>query len=314
MRGKEGVMMEIRRILCPTDLSEPSRHALDHAVALAHFSRATVSLLYVHPTVTVTAYAPGIPLLPGATLTPPDEQAVLQSLRDFAGEASGTAVSFEYVLRHGDAAREITEEATQSDAGLIVLGTHGRSGFEHLVMGSVAEKVLRKARCPVMTVPPRVGDLVPLPTTLFGRVLCAIDFSDSSIRALEHATSIAQEAGGQLVVMHVLELLPEDVGLDTSWATQRTVADYFNIARADRQARLDAAVPSAVRERCEVHTVMATGRAYREILREAAERRSDLIVLGVHGRNPLDLLLFGSTTHEVFRRASCPVLTVRTNG
>ena len=76
---------------------------------------------------------------------------------------------------------------------------------------------------------------------------------------------------------------------------------------------IDKAIVDSLRARAAKHG-RSSEAEHREILREAAERRSDLIVLGVHGRNPLDLLLFGSTTHEVFRRASCPVLTVRTNG
>jgi nucleotide-binding universal stress UspA family protein len=83
--------------------------------------------------------------------------------------------------------------------------------------------------------------------------------------------------------------------------------------RADRHAKLEAAVPEAARQYCEVQTVMTSGKPYREILREAASRDSELLVLGVHGHNPLDLLLFGSTAQQVVRRAGCPVLTVRTN-
>jgi nucleotide-binding universal stress UspA family protein len=178
-------------------------------------------------------------------------------------------------------------------------------------MGSVTEKVLRKASCPVMTVPPRASSVVPLPSSLFRNVLCAIDFSAASMRALEYATTIAQEAGGRLVVMHVVELLPEDVGLESSVETQRTVADYLASARADSLAKLEGAVPPDVRQYCEVETVMASGKPYREILREAERRHSDLLVVGVHGRNPLELLFFGSTTQQVVRRALCPVLTAR---
>ena len=113
--------------------------------------------------------------------------------------------------------------------------------------------------------------------------------------------------------MHVVELLPEEMGLESSWATGRTIADYIASARADSHAKLEAAVPEGARQYCEVQTVMASGKPYREILREAATRDSELLVLGVHGHNPLDLLLFGSTAQQVVRRASCPVLTVRTN-
>jgi len=305
-------MIEIRRILCPTDFSETSRHALNHAAALARWYKASITLLYAHSPTVIAAYAPGVPLLPGAVLTAQDREATVQNLHDLAKEEVGDGVRIDCQFRDGDATTEILQAADALSADLLVLGTHGRSGIERLAMGSVAEKVLRRASCPVMTVPPHSGRVVPASPSFFRRILCAVDFSESSMRALAFAGSIAQEAGGQLAVMHVVELLHEEMGLESSWATQRTIADYIAAVRADSTAKLEAAVPEGARY-YEVQTVVTTGKPYREILREAADRESDLIVLGVHGRNPLDLLLFGSTTQQVVRRAVCPVLTVRTD-
>ena len=306
-------MIDIRRILCPTDFSETSRHAFNHAAALARWYGASMTLLHAHPPAVVAAYAPGVPLLPGALLTAEDREATLQNLRSLAQEEPGAGIRVDCEMRDGDATTAIVQTAADVSADLVVLGTHGRSGVERLAMGSVAEKVLRKAACPVMTVPPHAGPAVPTPSSFFRRVLCAIDFSASSMRALDYATSIAQEAGGQLVVMHVLEMLPEEMGLESSWAGQKTIGEYLAAARADSQAKLEAAVSEGARDYCEVQTVMASGKPYREILREAAARKSELLVLGVHGRNPFDLLLFGSTAQQLVRHAGCPVLTVRTD-
>ena len=302
-------MIEIRRILCPTDFSEASKHALDHAAALARWYQCRVTVLYVHSPIVMSTLGPDIPLLQSAVLTPEDRQALLRNLQEFARTEIGEHIDVDVMVSEGEAAAEIVQAAQESNCDLIVLGTHGRSGLEHLTMGSVTEKVLRKARRPVMTVPPRVPDVVPVPSALFRRVLCAIDFSPPSMQALDYACAIAQEAGGQLAVLHSVEFLPGDPGPEASWATQ-TVADYFEQARAESDARLSAAVSSEVREYCQVETVMTTGSPYREILREAESRQSDLIVLGVHGRNPIDVMLFGSTVYQVLRRARCPVLTV----
>lgn len=304
-------MIEIRRILSPTDFSDVSRYALDHAAALARWYGSRLTLLYVHPAVTVAALTPGAPMLPGAILSPEDGVQIRHNLEEFARAEIGSGLPLECVFREGDPAATIVEMAAEEDVDLVVLGTHGRSGFERLAMGSVAEKVLRRAACPVLTVPPRAGDVVPVPSTLFRRVLCAVDLSASSLRALDYAMSIAQEAGGELTVVHALELLPEDVGLESSWATRRSVAEHIASTRDERQAQLEAAIPAAVRDYCQVNLVMTSGKPYRDVLREAESRQSDLIVLGVHGRNPLDLLFFGSTTQQVVRRARCPVLTVR---
>ena len=302
-------MIEIRRILCPTDFSEASKHALDHAAALARWYQCRVTVLYVHSPIVMSTLGPDIPLLQSAVLTPEDRQALLRNLQEFARTEIGEHIDVDVMVSEGEAAAEIVQAAQESNCDLIVLGTHGRSGLEHLTMGSVTEKVLRKARRPVMTVPPRVPEVVPVPSALFRRVLCAIDFSPPSMQALDYACAIAQEAGGQLAVLHSVEFLPGDPGPEASWATQ-TVADYFDQARAESDARLSAAVSSEVREYCQVETVMTTGSPYREILREAESRQSDLIVLGVHGRNPIDVMLFGSTVYQVLRRARCPVLTV----
>jgi nucleotide-binding universal stress UspA family protein len=304
-------MIEIRRILSPTDFSDMSRHALDHAAALARWYDSRLTLLYVHPAMTVATLTPGAPMLPGAILSPEDGAQIRHNLEEFARAEIGSGLPLECVFREGDPAATIVEMAAEEDVDLVVLGTHGRSGFERLAMGSVAEKVLRRAACPVLTVPPRAGDVVPVPATLFRHVLCAVDLSASSLRALDYAMSIAQEAGGELTVVHALELLPEDVGLESSWATRRSVAEHIASTRDERQAQLEAAIPAAVRDYCQVNLVMTSGKPYRDVLREAESRQSDLIVLGVHGRNPLDLLFFGSTTQQVVRRARCPVLTVR---
>lgn len=307
--------VELDRILCPIDFSETSRHALDHAATLARWYGARMMLLYVHPALAIAPLAPGLPLMPGVILTGEDREAVEARLESFAREEIGDQLPLTRHVLEGDAAREIRTFARESGTQLIVLGTHGRSGFERLVMGSVAEKVVRTAGCPVLTVPPRIPETVPLPTTLFRRVLCAIDFSECSMEGLRYALSIAQESGGALTVVHVAELLPEDVpGFgepDPSANHPHTFRDYLAQASAARAAQLDAAIPAGVRDYCTVDTVMASGKPYREILRLAAERASDLIVLGVHGRGVLDRFFFGSTTEHVVRAATCPVLTIR---
>jgi nucleotide-binding universal stress UspA family protein len=195
------------------------------------------------------------------------------------------------------------------------MGTHGRSGFDRLVLGSVTEKVLRKAECPVLTVPAHAPETVPATPVMFKRVLCSIDFSDSSMHALNYAMSLAQEADARLTVLHVmmydLEVEAPEM-YETVLADRRlTVADYRSRCEEYCRQRLQTAVPEAVRAYCAVETLLATGKPYREILRVAAEQQADLIVMGVHGRGAANLMAFGSTTQHVVRQATCPVLTLR---
>jgi nucleotide-binding universal stress UspA family protein len=193
-----------------------------------------------------------------------------------------------------------------------VMGTHGTSGFEHLLLGSVTERVLRKAPCPVLTVPPRAQATSQLP---FRRVLCAVDFSDSSLAALDLAFSLAQEAEAALTLLHVIEWPwtepPPPRLADLPPEQAAALAEYRRYLVKSASDRLNALVPDSVRDRCQPASRIAHGKSYAEILRVASADGADLIVMGIHGRNAVDLMLFGSTTNQVVRRATCPVLTLR---
>jgi universal stress protein A len=157
----------------------------------------------------------------------------------------------------------------------------------------------------VLTVRPSEAQVAPAP--LFKRILCPVDFSSCSERALEYAVSLAQEADARITLLHVLDWPLEapraSAGFD--------IGDYREVLAAEARERLRVLVPDEARQWCEPAEEVAAGKPYREILRAAREGASELIVMGVHGRGPLDLALFGSTTHHVVREASCPVLVVR---
>jgi nucleotide-binding universal stress UspA family protein len=231
----------------------------------------------------------------------------------FAERANGPAVPLELAIGEGtSAANEILRQASAMRPDLLAIGTHGRSGFDRLLLGSVTEKVLRKADCPVLTVPARTPDTVPAAPVVFKQILCPVDFSDSSMHALNYAMSLAQEADARLTVLHVMMYdlqaeAPEHVVADR----RLTVADYRSRCEQYSRERLGTAVPDTVRAYCTVETLLVTGNPYREILRVAAEQQADLIVMGVHGRSAADRMLFGSTTQHVVRAATCPVVTLR---
>jgi nucleotide-binding universal stress UspA family protein len=305
--------MHVGRILCPIDFSDFSRRALDHAAAIAKWYESTITLLHVHAIAPLAAYAPTSGLRPYAGLSPDEREALLASMKSFALIESGTAVPIEFELVEGHAATAILAVAKDLPADLLVMGTHGRSGFERLVLGSVAEKVLRKSECPVLSVPARAPDAVPAPSALYQEIVCAIDFSDCSLQALDYAISLARESDAHLTVVHVIEL-PPDVPRDTHetvLAGPRSLREYVALAEEDGRARLMEAVPDSVRTSCSVDTMQATGKPYREILRVSEAQHADLLVIGIHGRGPMDRLLFGSTAQHLVRQASCPVLTVR---
>lgn len=301
-------MIKIARILWPVDFSEHARHALQHAVAIARWYDSRITALHVHPGYRVVGDAPEFAMLEYDVLTPAEEQRLSSEVERFIEKDGEIELPLDIAVATGDPAREILKQADAMSADLLVMGTHGRSGFDRLVFGSVTEKVLRKAPCPVMSVPPRdSGAATGIP--LFKRILCAVDFSDCSMRALTYAMSLAQEADAQLIAVHVLELR-EDVAERIKFPIAN-LEEYRKRYEQDSRERLEQAIPESVRAYCRVETQVVAGRAYREILRIAEEQRSDLIVIGVQGRGPVDRLFFGSTTNHVVRQASCPVLTLR---
>jgi len=303
-------MIAMHRILCPVDFSPHSKRALDHALAIAKWYNSTVIVLHVSPVMPVAAYVSGSGMPAYATLTTEERDAIMQSMRRFAGCETRASGQMDFEVTEGGTVATILARATALPADLLVLGTHGRSGFERWVLGSITERVLRTAPCPVLTVPKDSGDAAPV---VFRCVVCAIDFSECSMYALDYATSLAQQADAQLTVVHVIEL-PPDIPREmheTVLAGPRSLPEYLALAEEEGRARLTDAVSDRVRASVTTDTVLAAGKPYREILRVAAEHGADLLVVGIHGRGAIDRMLFGSTTQHLVRQASCPVLTLR---
>ena len=298
-------MTAIKRILCPVDFSEFSRHAFDHAVAVARIHGSEITLLNVSPIAIPAdqfAYEP-------VKLSEEGRNRLLRCLADLAETEGTKTVTVHCAVREGvDVHQEILKAADEMQADLIVLGTHGRSGFQHLVLGSVTEKVLRKASCPVLTVPSRAPDAVPPGPMLYRRILCGIDFSDCSIAAFAYARALAAGTQVHIDAVAVLQIMPL---IDTSSAAALYYPGLTNEIQESLANRLESLAVEARTEGADVEAITATGAPYQEILRLAALRKSDLIVLGASGRGAVDRMLFGSTINHVVRQASSPVLTVR---
>lgn len=207
----------------------------------------------------------------------------------------------------------IVDRAKASD--LVVMGTHGRSGFNRLLLGSVTEKVLRVVPCPVLTVPP-AASRTPGPPATFKRILCPIDYSPSALCALQYALDLGRRAGGSVTVLYALEYLdPEPPAEPAPFDPCHQVIQESRRRREQRIAqareRLHAQLAHEPPAGCEIEEIIAIDRAYKSILRRAAETDTDLIVMGAQGTGGLELMLYGSNTQHVVRAAACPVLTVR---
>jgi nucleotide-binding universal stress UspA family protein len=292
-------MTKIERILCPIDFSEFSVTAFDYAQSLAWHYKATLFLQHVIDS--LTPYYPYVAF--------PDSYNEIcrklradgeQQLQEFAQTHNRRGIQIQCVVQDGSIPDLILGLAEAEAVNLIVMGTHGLRGVDHLTLGSVTEKVLRKARCSVLAVRKPTHDFVSqtgVPDLVqLHRVVCCTDFSEPSEQAWDDAVSIAAEYCAELTLLHVLENISSsrDVKKETAKALERLEE------RISLSAHKSLVPKPAVR----------IGKAYQQIVQLALESQADLIVMGVRGRNALDLTVFGSTTYRVVQLGPCPVLVV----
>ena len=295
----------IHRLLFATDFSDCAMKAEMYAARISEAYHAPVEIFHV------------LELYPGLDPEYPINQVYVDQLRrETDAQLAGAERRFQdkrlkatgrYVL--GVPSVQICAAAAESHADLIVLGTRGKTGLEHLLLGSTAERVVIKAPCPVLTVclsGSRTGDASSAPTSAgFHHILAPVDFSDCSLNALEYAVQVAKQLKATVTILHVLE--PVSYGLDLTLIhtseRERT--------RAHIEAELDRLVQAITLEGVTVHRAIRGGTQADSLLHFIEENRCDLVVMGTHGRRGLSHLVNGSVAEAVLRRAPCPVLTVK---
>jgi nucleotide-binding universal stress UspA family protein len=293
-------MIDINRILCPIDFSAFSDHALIYAMKMAKWYGAQLRVLHVMPP---------LPASSTSELAGTSRQLTVKNLKSAIERHRLPAVDVVAdLIESAEPVSRILEAAEAYDVDLIVTGSHGRSGVQRVLLGSVVEALLHRSGRPVLTIPSHVDPDRLAAGASFRRIICAIDFSKASLEALAHAFSIAEEADGKLTLLHVIEMPPELA--HPPEPPDYDVAPIRAEAEAERLTRLHALIPEHARDYCTVQTEVLEGGASRQILREADVQHTDLIVLGVHGRNAFDLAFFGSNSKDVIRQAHCPVLVV----
>jgi nucleotide-binding universal stress UspA family protein len=301
--------LRIERILCPTDYSEFSHRAFERAVGLARWFGASITAVHVIPPTPWAGSADaGIPYTVPADLLRVQRQDEANALESFLTPYRREGVDIRTRLLDGDPSRLIQEAALEWPADLVVMGTHGRSGFEHLLLGSITEKVLRRATCPVLTV--GRPSLSKREGPLFRRILCALDLTATSARTVDMALSLAEENMARVTLLHVLEDVPGQEG-PPRYRSLPAVVRIRQELFAEAEDRLCRSVPPEARDFCSVSEHVVEGTPWRAVLQVADETGAELIVMGAHSRGALDRAFFGSTVNQVVRQARCPVLVVR---
>lgn len=292
----DGGSVRIERILCPVDFSDVSAKAYRYAQSIACHYHAKLILQNV---VEVWQYPSG-DFVRSPQYYDEFSQALTSSaegeLQRFVDLCGG--VEPECLVEASTAADAILCLARARDISLVVMGTHGRRGFDHLMLGSVTERVLRYSPCPVLAIPQKdpAGNATTGDSIHVRRILCCVDFSTSSQQTVNHALSVADAYGAELTALHIMDDLPEstNVAIETDAVV----------------ARLQRMFTASTLPRERVHLEVRVGKAYREIVNFAAQDHSDLVVTGACGRNSLDLAVFGSTTYRIIQLYTGPVLTI----
>jgi nucleotide-binding universal stress UspA family protein len=297
--------MRITRILCPVDQSDCSAKALRYAAALAASHGATLDVV----TVIVNVIPPPVPELAMMPILISDElkAQTLKALQEFSASCGATLAATR-VIEAATPVTGINDHAEATTPDIIVMGTHGWRGFDHLMFGSTTERVLHSATCPVLTIPPSAKDVTAMDALRWDRVLCPYDFSPSAMSALDMGRALAEEQHGKVTLLHVLELLaPEDAHVVSHYQ----VSEYVALRRQEAHKQLQAVLPDPAgtwRDPCDR---VELGSPAKTILRVAQDMHVDLISMGAQSHGPLGRLFLGSTTHTVVRRATCPVLMTR---
>lgn len=291
-------MKPLTRILAATDLSAPARHAVDRAFRIAAETGAKLDIAHV---VSQNALDTLRRLL-GAQASPV-EQHILDEARErllqLAADLGQThGVSAGIHLAAGTVLRMILEQADAMDAGLLVLGARGEDYLSRLLLGTTAERLLRRTLRPVLMVKQTSHEP-------YRRVLVPVDFSPWSATALKLAGMVAPRA--ELVLLHAFEA-PFESKLQFAGVDEETINGYRMAARQESLIQLEVIAADAGLRPDVVRTCVHHGDASQVILTQEQELDCDLIVMGKHGQGMMEELLLGSVTKHILSESACDVL------
>lgn len=290
-------MDKLQHILFPTDFSPCADKAAAFAVQFAQTFGAKLTLAHVS-IIYEDTHLPHDPARTHLLVEP--ETRFRHQLEEIVRKNGAEALPYALVQIHGvTIAASLAEYAEQHAVDLIVMGTHGRQGFKHWLLGSVAEDLVRRAPCPVFSVKEAWSGMPQDMTT----ILVPIDFSLASRTALHGARVLASKIGARIQVLHVVE--PPAYPEIYAYATN---ADFFEQA-CEKSLEI---MNSLLEEPGPLVTASAhvvAGHPSREILKFAEGNGSMMIMMAHLGISGLAERILGSVTEYVVRRASCPVLT-----
>jgi|SRR5579871_987479 len=300
--------ISVRNVLFATDFSDSSEAALPYAVAICRHFGGTLHAVHVFSDATLLMMSGGVDYLSLGTIfddAHTEAKARLEGMVQCIG-----GISHRCHVRHGQVWKNLALVVEENAIDLIVVGTHGRGGLGKLLLGSVAEDVLRHAPCPVLTIGPRVAGHAKLPALRAGghdvapadldlqQIVMATNLTSGAERAAQIAVKLAEEFRSRLTLVHVVRS-PGELGI-RSGSLRECEERLLGLIPSD------AALPYV--PEAEIDYSPSPSEC---ILKIAEEQNADMIVLAAHAAEIASTHLPWSTTHDVLAHAHCPVLSVR---
>jgi len=299
--------LSVKNVLFPTDFSPTSEAALPYATAICRRFGSTLHMVHVLSDAGLLMMTGGVDYVSMGTIYEDAQNEAKQKL-------DGISARFESIphrnyVRHGSVWKNLADIVEANSIDLIVLSTHGRTGLGKLLLGSVAEDILRHAPCPVLTVGPQVSGRAKLPASPdhgsnlapveleIRQVLFATNFASSAVRLAQEAAWLAEEFHARLTLMHVIE-------------------EYSRLGSKpepieENLQRLRQLIPKQAELQYIPEMLLEFGDAPEQILKAAEERETDLILLGARRSSEVGTTHLPSAAQHVIAHAHCPVLTIR---
>lgn len=294
-----------KNIIIPVDFSDGTENAFNLALYIARGNDLKVHLLHVvsDPQVIDPLYtAEVLPQLDFEDI----ESELRKKIDDTYVKRAESVKDIDVIIAKGHPASEIASQAEELKADLIVMGTHGRSGLSHMLIGSVAERVIRTSPVPVLTV--HLNHKIDLQRYSIKKILVPVDFSELSEMAFDRALQLGQNCNAHLDLLYAVQSI-------TYYPFYLT--DYYSeegtVMKVSKEAerRLNDLVQNRGVGYKNIDCIVSGGEPYRVIIEKAEELGSDIIIMGTHGRKGIPHVVVGSVAERVSRIAECPVITVR---
>lgn len=293
---------KFKRIVVPTDFSDTAQTAVNLGAELAGYYKASLDLVNAVDA-TVYAYA-GYPF---ASLSKELVASAEEALNRVKLPKAADALRVSRYILSGNPAAEIVQHAKRHEADLIVVGTHGHGAVARFILGSVADRVLHEAPCPVIVTKLPKGQVKhnrkkPKP---FSRILFPTDFSETSNKALQRAIALTKDFDAELFLLHVVD----DTLISTHVDEERQIV--LKELRRHALDEMQKQLPAELVQHFETVAAVKRGEPGKQICAFAETHGCDLIVMGSHGRTGVGRLLLGSVADKVVRRANCAVFIER---